>query len=72
MAAAWFDTQSPKSLSAAARVGFSRLPLAGVPVRERERRVDLPNDPVSATLRRDRVLPVCSFLKRAKELDGYL
>src|SRR5687767_200853 len=53
---AWLETQSPKSLSAAARVGFSR-PRAGVPGRERERRVDLPKEPDSATLRRERVLP---------------
>ena len=31
------------------------MPLAGVPVRDRERRVDLPNEPVSATVRRTRV-----------------
>lgn len=31
------------------------MPLAGVPVRERERRVDLPKEPVSATVRRARV-----------------
>lgn len=44
-------TQSPNSLSAAAEVGFSRR-AAGVPVRERERRVDLPKEPVSVTPRR--------------------
>lgn len=43
-------------MSAAASVGFSRL-RAGVPVRDRERRVDLPNEPDSAALRRDRALP---------------
>ena len=53
--AAWLAIQSPKILSAAASVGFSRL--AGVPVRERERRVDLPKEPVSGTLRRARVVP---------------
>lgn len=58
---AWLFTQSPKSLSAAASVGFSLVPRAGVPVRERARRVDLPNEPVSATARRDLVLPP-SFL----------
>lgn len=38
--------------SAAARVGSSRF-AAGVPVRDLERLVDFPNDPVSATARRD-------------------
>lgn len=57
-------TQSPNSLSAAARVGFSLAPRAGVPVRDLARRVDLPKEPVSAIVRRDRVLGP-SFLQRA-------
>lgn len=57
-AACLLVTQSPKILSAAASVGFSRAArAAGVPVRERERRVDLPKEPVSATVLRERVLP---------------
>jgi hypothetical protein len=53
--AAWLLIQSPKSLSAATRVGFSRAPRAGVPVRDRDRLVDLPKEPVSGAFRRDRV-----------------
>jgi hypothetical protein len=37
-----------KIASAAAKVGSSRF-AAGVPVRDRDRLVDFPNDPVSAT-----------------------
>ena len=53
--AAWLFIQSPKTLSAAFRVGLSRF--AGVPVLDLARRVDLPKEPVSGTARRDRVLP---------------
>lgn len=54
-AAAWLLIQSPKTLSAAVRVGLSRF--AGVPVLDLARRVDLPKEPVSGTARRDRVVP---------------
>jgi hypothetical protein len=66
---AWLAIQSPKTLSAAARVGFSRV-RAGVPVRDRERRVDLPKEPVSATERRERVLaagPSCLVTRKEKK-----
>lgn len=38
--------------SAAASVGSSRLVAAGVPVLDRDRLVDLPNEPVSGAVRR--------------------
>lgn len=66
-AAALWETQSPKILSAAASVGSSRRAAEGVPVRDRERRVDLPKEPVSATPRRARTLP-----GRPSCLDGSL
>lgn len=43
-----------KIASAAAKVGSSRF-AAGVPVLDRDRLVDFPNDPVSATVLRDLV-----------------
>lgn len=43
----WPASQSEKTLSAAATVGSSLL--AGVPVFDRDRRVDFPNEPVSGT-----------------------
>jgi hypothetical protein len=47
---------SEKILSAAAIVGSSRF-VAGVPVRDLERRVDLPKEPVSGIARRARDVP---------------
>ena len=69
---AWLAIQSPKTLSAAARVGFSRE-RAGVAVRERDRRVDLPKEPVSAMVRRDRVVaawPSCLAREGQHDLQG--
>ena len=43
----WPANQSEKTLSAAATVGSSLL--AGVPVLDLDRRVDLPKEPVSGT-----------------------
>lgn len=65
---AWEEIQSPKILSAAATVGFSRR--AGVPVRERERRVDLPKEPVSGAPRRFLAPGRPSCLRGRKLLAG--
>jgi hypothetical protein len=58
---------SEKILSAAASVGSSRF-AAGVPVRDLERRVDFPKEPVSGMARRARIAPgLPSALLKASE-----
>jgi hypothetical protein len=59
-------TKAEKIFSAAARVGSACLGGPGVFVRERDRRVLLPKEPVSATVRRGRVVEGFSTLGEEK------
>lgn len=59
-----------KTASPAAIVGSSRFDAAGVPVRDRERRVDFPKEPVSCNILRDRKVPALPSV--LKDLDGFL